>query len=618
MSVLETPRIIFGGEVSWDPIVTNNYQNEYNESTSLPQMDFNETVEQFRNDAISADAVINNGNWNPQGTHRSNFYNAYVSGVDLGSGIERKDPFVSSAAMFQGMLVDLEPYGAFTSQLFFDQISFGIEGGCRILAARKYRFTARYINFFRLPRSVYGFAASVASVVWQTSFEKAGLTIDAYDSPALAALKAALDDPGVLGLTVRFNAYSTHYYGAENSADIPPLEQQLVDNLAAGGFQPNPARSTMVGVIGLWRENEPAQEPGDRVMLTQCPPPTPGVPGPTNFIASACARLEMNNAPLEGKNILTIDMSNSIPEIDLQQKKQDFGPLSVSVIDSGGNTTELGTIDYSQYNRDAYRDSAGIVTLPLSDLQAKAAANGDLQMTSTDGKTTYMAEQALRAIPCDPNLYVNLGDPDSTTDVLVLNKGVPAGSGITVAMELNSPSVLQSTTAVTNSDSIATFTVLSSEGQQGQVQGFVLQPDPDGSAEAININPQATTYMYIRMLADPGPFQGPVPPAATWDNVYDFCLVNWNAMAPCMDNWLDLKSETEVKAYASIIKKLTDPANFESYRFMPVTRDMTPGERDLLYRFLDGDQAKPVGLEAAAPEEPPTQAELSRQMRRAK
>ncbi len=611
MSVLETPRIIFGGEVSWDPIVTNNYQNEYNEATSLPQMDFNETVEQFRSDAISADAVINNGNWNPQGTHRSNFYNAYVSGVDLGSGIERKDPFVSSPAIFQGMLVDLEPYGAFTSQLFFDQMSFGIDGGCRILAARKYRFTARYINFFRLPRSVYGFAASVASVVWQTSFEKAGLTIDAHDSPSLAALKSALDDPGVLGLTVRFNAYSTHYYGAENSSDIPPLEQQLVDNLAGGGFQPNPARSSMVGVIGLWRENEPAQEPGDRVMLA-------AQQGPPKFVASAYARLETSSAPLDGKNILTIDMSNSISEIDLQQTKQDLGTLTVSAVDSGGNQTELGTIDYSHYNRDAYRDSAGIVTLQLSDLQAKAAAVGTLQVTGGDGSsgsggsTTYLTEQALRAIPCDPNLYINAGDTP-TTNVLVLNKGVPAGSGISVAMELDSPSVAQLTTVTTNSDSMAVFDV---QGAQGQVQGFVLQPDPDGSAGAIN--PQATTYMYIRTLADPGPFQGAVPPAATWDNVYNYCLANWNAMAPCMDNWLDLKSEAEVKAYASIIKRLTDPNNFESYRFMPVTRDMTTGERDLLYRFLDGEQAKPGALEAAPEEEPATPAELSRQMRRAK
>jgi hypothetical protein len=31
MSVLETPRIYFQGEVTWDPIVTNNYDTEYDE-----------------------------------------------------------------------------------------------------------------------------------------------------------------------------------------------------------------------------------------------------------------------------------------------------------------------------------------------------------------------------------------------------------------------------------------------------------------------------------------------------------------------------------------------------------------------------------------------------------
>ena len=45
------------------------------------------------------------------------------------------------------MLVDLEPYGAFSSQLFFDAMSFGIQGGCRVLAPRTTRMTARYINF---------------------------------------------------------------------------------------------------------------------------------------------------------------------------------------------------------------------------------------------------------------------------------------------------------------------------------------------------------------------------------------------------------------------------------------------------------------------------------------
>jgi hypothetical protein len=102
----------------------------------------------------------------------------------------------------------------------------------------------------------------------------------------------------------------------------------------------------------------------------------------------------------------------------------------------------------------------------------------------------------------------------------------------------------------------------------------------------------------------------------TWENVYKYCLSNWNAMAPCMDNWLDLKNEAQVKAYGSILKRLTDPANFESYRFMPVTRDMTKAERKLLYDFLDGRTS--AEMEAVPVKETVNQAELSRKMRQAK
>jgi hypothetical protein len=75
--------------------------------------------------------------------------------------------------------------------------------------------------------------------------------------------------------------------------------------------------------------------------------------------------------------------------------------------------------------------------------------------------------------------------------------------------------------------------------------------------------------------------------APNWENVYARVLANWNAMAPCMDNWLKLDDSAQVLAYAAIVKRLTDPANFESFRFMPVTRDMSRGERTLLYNFLN-------------------------------
>lgn len=51
-----------------------------------------------------------------------------------------------------------------------------------------------------------------------------------------------------------------------------------------------------------------------------------------------------------------------------------------------------------------------------------------------------------------------------------------------------------------------------------------------------------------------------------------------------------------------MLKRLTDPAVFESYRFMPVTRDMSAGERALLYAFLDGrDDVDPAPEDAPRP-----------------
>jgi hypothetical protein len=80
-----------------------------------------------------------------------------------------------------------------------------------------------------------------------------------------------------------------------------------------------------------------------------------------------------------------------------------------------------------------------------------------------------------------------------------------------------------------------------------------------------------------------------------------------------MDNWLPLGNEAQVKARKALLKRLTDPAHFEELRFMPVVRDMTSGERALLYKFLD---APPVAAAATAQVEAKDFTELSRAMRR--
>jgi hypothetical protein len=593
MSVLETPRLIFRGEVTWDPITTNNYIQEYDEGDARTNFwTADESVATFRSKAI--DGVLTDGNWNPHGTHRATFYDTRVVGVDIGNGTSVNDPIVACPVSFQGMLVDLEPYGSTSSQLFFDEMSFGIQGGCRVYAPRTSRMIARYINFFRNQK--YRVIAGVASVVWQTSFPKtSGLRIDQHDSPGLTALAKALQDDDVLGLTVRWNAYRTLYYDNLNPPDMGQLAKQLHAKLIGGGFQPNPARSKLVGVLGLWRKGEPPAEPGDRALLTQ----------DSTIMASAHVRLTADQ--------LTLDLANSVPEVDIDLTKVNLGDLTAVAVASDGKTilATLGTFGYDAYRKDAYEASAGIVALRVDPAAAQKAQTADIQLRKQDG-SVLLAETALRAVAETPNVYLDQGGPTTALKVQVLDRGRPAAAGIEVSLVNPNTAADISTTSTTDAQGIASIPLV---GEAGGVEQYVLLPGQGAPAPQPGLDPQQVTYVNVRTLPADSGLADPQQTKPTWDNVQANVLVNWQAMAPCMDNWLDLGNPDQVKAFAPLLHKLTAAENFEAFRFMPVTRDMTAGQRALLYNFLDGQTTTTLTM-AAEPSPRRSLSQLSRAMRK--
>ena len=577
MSVLETPRILYRGSMAWDPITTNNYPAMYDEVTDDPVWpDVTDRVAAYRKEA--AEAVACQGNWNPDGTHRSTFFSTSVSGVDLGAGVEQDDPFVTADVTFQGMLVDLEPYGAFTSQLFFDAITFGVAGGYRIFCPRRSRFTDRYINFSR--NRANNMIAGVASVVWQTSFPKdGGLRVDALDSPALQALAKALGEADVLGLTVRFTTYETVYFDDPTLSNGSPAtaaaEQALLDKLRLGGFQPNPARSLLVGCVGLWRAGEPPHEPGDRALLTTGNP----------SIATAFARVSDDR--------LTIDLSNSISETDRQLTKKDFGTLDVVAV-GDSTVTSLGQLRYADYDQAAYERTCGIVSLPLTAQQAGMAATQDLQVRDATG-TVLLGEDPLRLIPVTPNQYVDEGAAATVTfQAYLRGEPVPGKRPVYISTTDASGGKVVATVSVTTDDSgQASLSIPSpAPGVSGYIPTVTSTP-PAG------IDPLVTSYAYLRVLSADEEIAA-LP--ATWQNVYTYVLADWNALAPCMDNYLRLDDPVQVRAAGATLRKITDPSRFESFLFMPVTRDMTAGERSLLYRFLAEGEAAAAARGAVPPE----------------
>jgi len=593
MSVLETPRVYFCGETTFDPVTTNNYPRNYDEMGAQTVITPDGAVPPFR-DAAIAD-VTTNGNWNPHGSYRSRFFDTRIVGVDLGQGTSTADPFVGVPVNFLGMLVDLEPYGSMSSQLFFDQMSFGIDGGCQVAANSAMRFIARQINFARNP--TYSCIAGVASVVWQASFPKGpSLPLYARGSAAIAALQAALEDDEVLGLTVRWNTYRTIYYDnldcRNGNAVMRTESNALQGKLRGGGFQPNPARSRVVGVLGLWRKGDAPQVVGDRALQ----------PAASSPLATATARL--------GSNELVIDLGNSVPETGSDLAKQNLGPLGIFA-----GQKQVATMQPADYDRAAYERSAGLVTLPLSAADQQAAFSGDLSIRDATGKT-LLQEAPLHVCEITPNVYLDQGE-STELRVQVLQRGLPVGAGVPVYWVNTSTSAPTQDVSSTDSSGVATLAVSgASSNLIGQIDCYVASTDNPPPAA---VDTQQTAYLWVRTLPAGDDVGGLAP---TWQNVYENVLYNWHAMAPCMDNWLRLDDPAQVAAYGQLIKQLTDPKNFERQRYMPVTRDLTAGQRKLLYAWLNsvGKQATPALMNAAevlptTQSATPTQRAMSRSFR---
>jgi hypothetical protein len=210
---------------------------------------------------------------------------------------------------------------------------------------------------------------------------------------------------------------------------------------------------------------------------------------------------------------------------------------------------------------------------------------------SGDGSVNYLTETALRAIPTQPNFYMD-EQASASLVVQVFDRGLPAAAGTPVAM-FGAPSTTAFTAATTGPGGGCAFPYTAPA--DGSIEVFIFVPgaNPQPPAQVIT---QTTTYMTVRALPLDDDI-GQLEP--NFENVYRNVLAKWHALAPCMDNWLRLDDEEQVRAYAPVLLRLTAPESFESFRYMPVTRDMTQGERTLLYAFLGEEKGAQPAAEAA-------------------
>jgi hypothetical protein len=508
MSVLSYPRIFFQGFMCWDPPTGNNndqfptyaydkvalnwaYLNQF----GIDQGNFRTTFRPWflTSREYAPGKVSPPAEWNMFGTNACYFvqYENAAEGIDRKSRITGgatgykklvlQDPlfgkpvtligdlFGSPEAERPGRLVDNNPASSYSSQIYFNSMSFGdaqigFSGPCYR------RMHSRFIGTLRNPNLP---SAGHVSVTWQTCFPKDGLTINPGGSGLLHTLQQMIATGRAKGVMVRFNTYLNLYYQNGYFNGSPKVPHTLADTptiykegLATGNQLVNPCYSRVLGVIGPWHDGELVSVPQGRFLATSVPlPVTQNEAAPELRLTSTAIHGGPQTdlpaaAPLAGANInvpppqptkvvmlsvalveidypsgiISIDALNTFPEWFWQGDKMDLGTVTLAVQDGPGAPTPIASLAYADYNQHSYETNGGIIDIKFDPDPKTGPAdkikNGTLVVTavaatSTPHSVNALVERPWSAQTDDRGIYLNEGG-STTFDVSVFFKGVRA------------------------------------------------------------------------------------------------------------------------------------------------------------------------------------------------
>jgi hypothetical protein len=584
MSVLSFPRLYLGGgHMSWDPVVSNNTETDYDVATGEALLRPGESVADFR-----ARLMRDPRDWNFYGTHVCATEGVTVTGGVTGprSSPVDDDELLAAPVGLSGKLVDIDPAGIL-SQVFFDEFSLGLPGRAQLRARPLRRMSSRWINFNRNSADDLQIAGGAAAA-WQAVFPAAGVEfVRAQESPLLSRFAEALGDPRALGLMLRLCTYRTVYYqngGASNPFEPAATQQELIQKYTQGKIFSNPAYSLLVASVGIWLDGDSEAVPGGRILL-----PTTGSP-----LGPAAAELDA------AAGLLSLDFSHTFPETDRVAHKADLGPVRIEVVDAVGTQT-IAELPFTSYDREAYRASAGIVDVDLTgqpDLVTRIA-EGRLSLHA-EAVGPALAEADLTAWCEDANVYTDEGD-DGTLTIQVRDRGriPPAAVSVLVATYDQSEQVVAQTQLPVSAAGTAELHVpaVAPGVRHLRFLPFAGEQAPQVAAGIPYGTAQLTS---VRTLpSDDALEAGTRDEHLIWEFVYRRILRTYDAVTPRMSTIIDLADRDAVRTFARRILEVVDDGLFESARYMPVTRDLSRGKRRLLRRFCElallGEFRAPAG-----------------------
>jgi hypothetical protein len=589
MSISLFPRIYFKGSISWDPGLGNNFDfyDAVNVKLNVPP---GTNLQQLR-EQLPLD-MPQMGSWNHFGTHRAAFENVGVTGVSRAVGsIETSDPLVNKRLRMAGKLVDLNPSTDHGTQVFFDELRVG-DGTAGFRAARNKRMYMRFLNF---GRNLQLTGPRGAGAVWEVCFSKSKIDLlNPASSAVLGEIEAAFQTTAILGLAVRFHTYWTQYYqnGLQNSDPEQPRDPAQLRALYAQGKNfSNPAYSVVLGVITLWHEGELEGHPGGRFLG-----PVAQVPAINRGLGLTLVETDRGNGRV------TLDFGETIPEANAALDKANIGTVRL-VVNDAAQQTAIATIDPAQYARAAYESSAGLIDVDLSGVTANtwdAIERGTLSL-EVGGQIVSSELEFVVAVE-DRDIYLDEGgEVDLGISVTSRGQPAPAGTAVQVALyegnETEPPLVDVVSTLKVGADGKAVLRI-SAERPSMRTYVFVgyapAGPQPTPASNFSFAMRASAFHVNVRTLPFDNALAVNTPDSQlTWTWVYENILAVYGVINPVMARQLrptialPLHDRATMENSVGDIVDAIDKARFESASYMPVTRELSNGKRELLRRWCD-------------------------------
>ncbi len=630
MSVLSLPRLNFLGACDWNPNTVNNSPTVYDESTAEPVKQKGIPFDGFVRWLIQFNEAAKgpNGSWNVYGDHSATFVNATVKTCQPSPAVH--DPLIGKSIQILGdmrgksstpaRLVDVDPYGSTTSQIFYDTFSVG-DRTLGFSAHAACRMFSRWPDF---QRNLQGLPiAGPMGVIWHTAAKSSDIEwYGVEQSPTLQALREAANASGNQGLVMLFAAYRTLYFQNASWQGKPIKNGKDLSAAYQAGFTDgNPAESIIAGNIGVWKNGELASAPIARVLAPGAPvlPPQPVLSAKraVQELASqegATAKKSVALGPAlaeidEHRLVVALDLIATFPEQNSTLAKADLGTFQLQVRSADGTLIQVGPpLTPADYGQTAYDSTAGIVEVPFTADQLQALQTGSLEIAQQGKESTpALAEQPLLAETDQRGIYVDQSQTQSIA-INVYQKGRLVGRQTEIQILI---AQYDNTGTLIATDKDRLVEVLNQQGKPlaggvasvengiASIKVRALQPGTcflgffpfQGQAPpqppSNNFPGTADFYAVVRTLPFDNKFKN-LPPdqVVDWNFVYKNVLLNFDVVYPVMSLIINLHDQKAVDSSAPAIEHAISPSQFESTLAMPITREMSAGKRALLLKYL--------------------------------